>query len=139
MTRFNAANERVKHRYLHYLKDAKGRHDSSIDGAAKAIARFEEHSKHCDFRKFHVEQARAFKVHLTTTRNARTGAPLSASTIYSTLAAVKAFFVWLSQLRAIARESISRTSSISTRRTICLASPRRGDTRPAQRSIRFGG
>jgi len=99
MTRFNAANERVKHRYLHYLKDVKGRHDSSIDGAAKAIARFEEHSKHRDFRKFHVEQARAFKVHLTTTRNARTGAPLSASTIYSTLAAVKAFFVWLSQLR----------------------------------------
>jgi site-specific recombinase XerD len=99
MTKFNPANERVKHRYLTYLKDVKGRHDASIDGAAKAIARFEEHSKHRDFKKFHVEQARAFKVHLSATRNARTGVPLSASTVHSTLAAVKAFFVWLSQLR----------------------------------------
>lgn len=37
MTKFNAANERVKHRYMHYLKDVKGRDDASIDGAAKAI------------------------------------------------------------------------------------------------------
>ena len=40
MTKFSAANERVKHRYLHYLKDVKGRDDASIDGAAKAIHRF---------------------------------------------------------------------------------------------------
>jgi integrase/recombinase XerD len=99
MTKFNAANERVKHRYLHYLKDVKGRDDASIDGAAKAIARFEEHSKHRDFKKFHIEQARAFKEHLNATRNVRTAAPLSASTIHSTLAALKAFFVWLANQR----------------------------------------
>jgi integrase/recombinase XerD len=99
MTKFNAANERVKHRYLHYLKDVKGRDDSSIDGAAKAIHRFEAYTKHRDFKKFHIEQARGFKAHLGATGNERTGKPLSAATIHSTLAALKAFFSWLAQLR----------------------------------------
>src|SRR5277367_1252794 len=75
MIKRNSANERVKRRYLQHLKETKGR----------------------DFKKFHVEQVRAFKVHLRTTRNVRTGQPLSASTIYSTFAALKAFFAWLSQ------------------------------------------
>jgi site-specific recombinase XerD len=97
MTKRNAANERVKRRYLQFLKDVKGRDEASIDAVAKAIDRFEEHSKHRDFRKFHIEQARAFKTQLMATRNARTGAPLSASTIHSTLATLKAFFVWLGQ------------------------------------------
>ena len=75
MTKRNAANERVKRRYLHYLKEVKGRDEASIDGAAKAIDRFEEYAKHRDFKKFHVEQARAFKAHLAATRNERTGEP----------------------------------------------------------------
>jgi hypothetical protein len=58
MTKFTPANQRVKHRYLHYLKDVKGRDDASIDGAAKAIHRFEEYTKHRDFKKFLIEQAR---------------------------------------------------------------------------------
>jgi site-specific recombinase XerD len=97
MTKCNAANERVKRRYLQFLREVKGRDDASIDAVAKAIDRFEEHSKHRDFRKFHVEQARAFKAQLMATRNARTGNLLSASTIHSTLAALKAFFAWLAQ------------------------------------------
>jgi integrase/recombinase XerD len=97
MTKRSAANERIKSRYLVFLKDAKGRDESSIDAVAKAIARFEEHSKHRDFKAFHFEQARAFKNHLMAERNARTGKPLSASTVHSTLAALKAFFVWLAQ------------------------------------------
>jgi integrase len=99
MAKFNPGNERAKYRYLHYLREVKGRDSASIDGAAKAIHRFEEHSKNRDFKKFHIEQARAFKAHLIGAPNARTGAPLSASTIHSTLAAVKAFFVWLAQQR----------------------------------------
>src|SRR5271155_1168723 len=97
MIECNGPNERVKRRYLHELKEKKGRDEASLDAVAKAIDRFEEHSKHRDFRKFHVEQARAFKTHLMATPNARTGTPLSASTIHSTLAALKAFFVWLAQ------------------------------------------
>jgi len=91
------ANERVKRRYLQFLKDAKGRDEASLDAAAKAIARFEEHSECRDFRKFHIEQARAFKVHLMEVKNQRTDKPLSASTFYSTLGALKSFFEWLAQ------------------------------------------
>jgi integrase len=97
MIKRNGQNERVKRQYLHILKETKGRDEASLDAVAKAIGRFEEHSKHRDFKKFHVELARAFKANLTATRNARTGEPLSASTIHSTLAALKAFFVWLAQ------------------------------------------
>ena len=97
MTKRNAANERVKRLYLQRLKEVKGRDESSIDAVAKAIDRFEEHSKYRDFKKFHVEQARAFKAHLMATKNVRTGQPLSASTIHSTLTALKAFFFWLAQ------------------------------------------
>ncbi len=99
MTKFNAVNERVKHRYVHYLKDVKGRDDASIDGAAKAIHRFEEYTNHKDFKKFHIEQARGFKAHLGATLNERTREPLSASTIHSTLAALKTFFLWLARQR----------------------------------------
>lgn len=89
------ANERMKRRYLQFLKDTKGRDEASLDAVAKAIERFDEYNKRRDFKKFHVEQARGFKAHLSEQRNARTGAPLSASTIYSTLSSLKAFFVWL--------------------------------------------
>ena len=108
MIECNGPNERVKRRYLHELKEKKGRDEASLDAVAKAIDRFEKYSKHRDFKKFHVEQARAFKTHLAAARNARTGEPLSASTVHSTLAALKAFFVWLSQQRGYrARLNIS--------------------------------
>jgi integrase len=95
MIKRNAENERMKRRYLIFLKDAKGRDEASIDAAASAIERFEEYTQRRDFKTFHFEKARAFKTELATTRNARTGKPLSASTIHATLAALKAFFVWL--------------------------------------------
>jgi hypothetical protein len=80
MIKRNGPNERVKRRYLQYLKEVKGRDEASLDAVAKAIDRFEDHAKNRDFKKFHIEQARAFKAHLASTRNARTGDPLSAST-----------------------------------------------------------
>jgi site-specific recombinase XerD len=113
MIKRNSANERVKRRYLQHLKETKGRDESSLDAVAKAIDRFEDYSKFRDFKKFHVEQVRAFKVHLRTTRNVRTGQSLSASTIYSTFAALKAFFAWLSQELAIGRGSSWRAPNIS--------------------------
>jgi integrase len=89
------ANERVKRRYLQFLSDVKGRDETSLDAAGKAMERFDEYNRRRDFKKFHIEQARAFKAHLVEQRNARTGEPLSASTIHSTLGILKAFFVWL--------------------------------------------
>ena len=95
MSKRNAENERMKHRYLGYLKDAKGRDVGSIDAVAAALDRFDAFNRYRCFTAFHFEQARAFKANLMEARNVRTGNPLSASTIHATLAALKGFFTWL--------------------------------------------
>jgi integrase len=92
-----AENERIKRRYLIYLKEAKGYSTPSIDMAASAIARFEAFTCHRDFKRFHVEQARAFKTHLCGPQASPSGSgkPLSKGTIASTLRRLKDFFTWL--------------------------------------------
>lgn len=95
MPKHNAANTRIKREYFDYLKEAQRRDDSSIDHVAKAIARFEEATGHKDFKRFHREQAKAFKNRLSNERNARTGKPLARATVHSTLSALRAFFIWL--------------------------------------------
>jgi len=95
MAKHNAANTRIKRQYFDYLKEAMRRDESSIDQVAKALARFEEATGHKDFKKFHREQAKAFKRRLDTEKNARTGKPLSRATVHSTLSALRTFFIWL--------------------------------------------
>jgi len=91
----NADNERIKRRYFAYLKEAKRHSEPTVDAVAKALARFEADTKYRDFRKFHPEQAIAFKKRLADQRNQRTGEKLSKATLNSTLAQVKNFFHWL--------------------------------------------
>lgn len=95
MTKHNAGNERIKRAYFIYLREARGMSENSIDQVAKALSRFETYTSNRDFKAFHVEQAKAFKQHLAGQRSARSNSPLSKATVYSTLAALKAFFVWL--------------------------------------------
>jgi integrase len=91
----DAQNERIKRRYLTFLKEAKRFSESSLDGVAKAIHRFESFTKFRDFRQFHIQQAIAFKADLAKQRHVRTEAPLSKATLLSTLNVLKAFFQWL--------------------------------------------
>jgi integrase len=95
MKTHSAQNERVKHAYFAYLREAKGMSEPSIDQAAKALSRFEAYTNFRDFKQFHRRQAEAFKQDLGSQRGQRTGEPLSKATIYSTLTSLKAFFVWL--------------------------------------------
>lgn len=95
MARHNAANTRIKREYFDYLKEAMRRDEASIDQVAKALARFEEATGHKDFKKFHREQAKAFKRKLDLELNVRTGKPLARATVHSTLSALRAFFIWL--------------------------------------------
>jgi site-specific recombinase XerD len=95
MKTHNAQNERVKHAYFTYLREARGMSEDSIDQAAKALSRFEAYTGHREFKQFHRKQAEAFKQHLAGQRGRRTNEPLSKATIYSTLTALKAFFFWL--------------------------------------------
>ncbi len=95
MAKHNAANTRIKREYFDYLKEAMRRDEASIDQVAKALSRFEEATGYKDFKKFHREQAKAFKRKLDTEKNICTGKPLSRATVHSTLSALRAFFIWL--------------------------------------------
>lgn len=95
MSKHNAANERIKREYFIYLKEAKRYSTASIDAAAMALSRFEKSTHFKDFKAFHIEQAVAFKRKLAEQRNQRTDKPLSKATLYSTLQALRNFFLWL--------------------------------------------
>jgi integrase len=95
MAKHNASNTRIKREYFDYLKEAMRRDDASIDQVAKALVRFEGSTGHKDFKRFHREQAKAFKRKLDSEVNERTGKPLARATVHSTLAALRAFFIWL--------------------------------------------
>jgi site-specific recombinase XerD len=95
MTKHNGKNERIKRDYFAYLKEARGRDEVTIDGVAKALARFEDSTGRKDFGKLHREQAIAFKRKLASSLNARTGERLSKATMGSTLRHCRDFFLWL--------------------------------------------
>lgn len=95
MKSHNAQNERIKRAYLIYLAEAQGFNEATLDGVAKALNRFESYTKFRDFKSFHIEQAKGFKMSLADERGKRSNAPLSKATLYSTLTTLKRFFVWL--------------------------------------------
>ncbi|MGH6817534.1 MAG: hypothetical protein ACREC1_02035 [Methylovirgula sp.] len=138
MSKRNPESERVKRRYLVFLKDAKGRDEASIDAVASAIDRFEEYNRHRDFEAFHFEQVRGFKAHLMAACSARTAKPLSASTIHATLAALKAFFLRLadqpscaSKIKYVDAEYFSAPDNVSR-----VATARRFKTCPTLAQVR---
>lgn len=95
MTKYNADNERIKRKYFSYLKEAVRNSEATVDAAAKALARFEVHTKHKDFKAFHYEQAIAFKKHLAEQKAQQSGEKLSKATLHATLTQLKRFFQWL--------------------------------------------
>lgn len=95
MRQHNENNERIKHKYLAYLEEAKRLSVKSTDIAASAIADFEKSTRHKDFKAFHIEQASKYKRNLSEAINAKTKKPLAKATLHARLNAVKAFFMWL--------------------------------------------
>lgn len=95
MTKYNPENERIKHKYLIFLEEAKRQNVASVDAVAKALSRFDEYNKFCNFKRFHFKQAVGFKSHLSKQDNRQTGKKLSKATLNSTLRYLKDFFQWL--------------------------------------------
>src|SRR6266850_441986 len=91
----NPRNERVKRDYLHFLKQAKGQNEQTLDAVAKAISRFESSNRYRDFKDFHHAQAVAFKQSLVGQVSKATGEKLSLGTARATLGQLKVFFQWL--------------------------------------------
>jgi hypothetical protein len=79
-----------------------------LRAAAKAIHRFEVSTGFRSFKKFHVEQASAFRRRLD---EADGDKPLSKATVLQTFNALRAFFLWLAeQLRQSIRDAISSSA-----------------------------
>lgn len=97
MGKFNAANERIKHRYLAFLGEAKRFSAGSVDQVAAAISDFEASTGFKDFRQFRIEQAQSYKRKLGGAVGSGSGRGLAKATISSRLASLKAFFQWLAQ------------------------------------------
>jgi integrase len=95
MTKHHPSNERIKREYFIFLKEAKRHSEPTVDVSAKALNRFEVHTKHRDFKTFHFEQAIAFKKHLGEQYGQQSGERLSKATLYATLTQLKRFFQWL--------------------------------------------
>jgi len=95
MTKHNAHNERIKHDYFSYLKEAKRQNESTVDAYAKALDRFEVYNSHRDFKLFHPAQAIGFKKHLAEGKGQRSREKLSKATLYATLTQLRRFFQWL--------------------------------------------
>lgn len=96
MRKHNSNNERIKRQYFTFLKEAKRYSEPTVDAAAKALSRFETHTKYRDFKRFHFEQAVAFKRHLSQQNGKQSGKKLSKATLNTTLTQLKRFFQWLS-------------------------------------------
>lgn len=94
MRKFNAENERIKRRYVNYLREARGQDEKSLDKVRAALVKFEECTKFKPFKAFHIEQARQFKDSLSRAKTA-SGKPLALTTTDATLRLVKGFFHWL--------------------------------------------
>ena len=98
MTKHNAANERIKREYFGYLKRGDGPRRSD-DRRRRQVARAVRGIDQArDFKRFHREQAVAFKRGWRKAVNARTGERLSKATMLSTLRDLRAFFFWLAHL-----------------------------------------
>lgn len=95
MRKINEENERIKRRYLQYLKTAKRKDPSTVQKAAEGILRFEASTNFTSFKRFHIEQAIKFHDRINAEISNATGKPLSKSTIRSVLAANKGFIFWL--------------------------------------------
>jgi integrase len=95
MKKHHPENERMKRKYLWFLRHARRRDEATLDSAAAALARFEIFTGHLCFKTFTPEQAVAFKEHLKQQNSRATGKKLSKGTLNSTLAHLKQFFQWL--------------------------------------------
>lgn len=106
----NAANERLKHRYVAYLRGARQLGEHSIDQVLAALNRFEDYSRRKSFKDFRLEQAIGFKKHLSTVDTKSGGGKLSKATTTSTLYAMREFIAWLAEQKGF-RNKLSRTDA----------------------------
>lgn len=106
----NAANERLKHRYVAYLRGGRQLGEHSIDQILAALNRFEEYTRRKSYTEFRTEQASGFKKHLASLNTQVGDRRLSKATITTTLHAMRDFVKWLSEQKGF-RNRLVRTDA----------------------------
>lgn len=108
----NLKNEKVKERYLNWLRGAKGFSESTIVAIERALADWDDSARHEDYAKFNQRKAEGFKDTLLQAGN--TAGRRSMVTPYHTLRHVKSFFQWLATQQGYkSRISIDSISYLS--------------------------
>lgn len=92
---YHYENERIKHVYFCFLKEAKQLAPITISAIRKAIHRLEEFSSFANFKSFNKKQAIAFKKHLQTVNAQRSKRPLTKPTLLNNINSLKLFLTWL--------------------------------------------
>ncbi len=97
MNKYNPSNEKIKHKYFEFLKEADQKSIKTIDNVRKAINRFEVYTQFRDFKTFNKEQAMAFKDWFSSVKAEKDDKALSKSTLLHVTSDLKEFFIWLSR------------------------------------------
>ena len=95
MPKINAENERIKHEYFGYERDARQKSEDTIDAMAAALHRFDGFFNRKSYKKFRHHVAQDYKRWLKKQKNKRTGRILSKATQRGELQHIKRFFEWL--------------------------------------------
>jgi len=91
--KFNAKNERMKHKFIENLRNKKGRSESTITAIEHAVNHYQEALKNEAFERFNHKRAIQFKEWLAERRF--NNKPLSLTTQSNYLRHVRTFFEWL--------------------------------------------
>lgn len=91
----NPENERIKRAYFNYLRNAKGKDETTLDKVAAAIMRYEQTTNFKSFKLFQLEHVGRFKKLLLKVKSERSGELLAKATVDSILRMVKSFIEWL--------------------------------------------
>ncbi|PSH63754.1 recombinase XerC [Phyllobacterium brassicacearum] len=89
------SNARMVHRYLTFMRHARGRSISTIDQISAAIMDFEQSTGGKDFRLFKPAWAIRYKEYLAARPSQNTPGKLAPSTVISRLSKIEHFFQWL--------------------------------------------
>jgi integrase/recombinase XerD len=94
MRKINMKNERVKRKFCRWLREAKGRCDSTVNNIEKVILLYEDYTDHSDFTTYTAERAIEFKEWLK--KREFRGKRVSVATYHTYLGHLRKFFTWLS-------------------------------------------
>ena len=95
MSDCNAENERVKRSYTRYLREARGRSETTIKHVLYAIAHYERFTDLADLKTFNSDRAVEYRKSLLADGGRQRAEQSSRATVHTKLQSLRVFFRWL--------------------------------------------